>query len=121
MFLALIDAVLEGVDDHGESPAVVHARDIGRRVLALYWPQTRPFTVRPARCANPARPATSSTRSPASEAITTSTGWSLSSRPGRRTSSPPSSGTLSRRSCGYPIPLLQKIGAGGRAVEQRFI
>ena len=42
VLLALLDAVLEGTDDHGRPPTVLHGRDIGRRVLELYWPQARP-------------------------------------------------------------------------------
>lgn len=44
VLLALLDAVLEATDEHGRAPTVLHGRDIGRRVLELYWPQATPFT-----------------------------------------------------------------------------
>jgi 5-methylcytosine-specific restriction endonuclease McrA len=41
---AIVDACLEGFDEQGNPPAVLHGADIGRRVLALYWPQARAYS-----------------------------------------------------------------------------
>lgn len=41
--LALIDVVIEQTDAPHGAPQVVSARDVGERVLELYWPQTLPF------------------------------------------------------------------------------
>lgn len=122
VLLALIDAVLEGVDARGDAPAVLHGRDIGRRVLALYGPQTRPFTA-----AGPLRQSTQAGNIVDKIARFRSDhdldGLGTIEQARRRR--PDEFAALERdvvaTAVRYPIPLLQKIGAGGRAVEQRFI
>ena len=127
VLLALIDAVLEATDEHGDPPTEVHGRDIGRRVLELYWPQARNFTAQ--------GPLTQSqfSRDAARRDIVQKLGDF------RREHRIPEYATVEqvRRRHGdafaelergvvatvvrYPITLLQKVGAGGRAVEQCFI
>ena len=41
--LALIDVVAEHTEPTGSAPTEVKAKDIGRRVVELYWPQTVPY------------------------------------------------------------------------------
>ena len=41
--LALIDVVAEHTEPTGSAPTEVKAKDIGRRVIELYWPQTVPY------------------------------------------------------------------------------
>lgn len=122
VLLALLDAVLEGVDERGDPPSVVHAVDIGRRVLAIYWPQTRPFTP-----AGPLRQ--SSQRGSVVEKIgryrREHAVGDLATVDAARRRDPGAFGALERDVVAtvvrYPIPLLQKVGSGRRAVERRFI
>lgn len=122
VLLTIMDAVLEGTDELGRPPAVLHGRDIGRRVLRLYWPQTRPFTER-----GPLRQ--SSQRGSIVEKIT---GFREDHRLGDHVTveqaqslHPDAFAALERHVVAtvvrYPIPLLQKVGSGGRAIEQRCI
>jgi hypothetical protein len=41
--LALIDAAAERTAPDGAAPAALSAKDVGRRVIELYWPQTIPY------------------------------------------------------------------------------
>ncbi len=41
--LALIDVVAEHTDPTGSAPTEVSAKEVGRRVIELYWPQTVPY------------------------------------------------------------------------------
>jgi hypothetical protein len=41
--LALIDAAAERTAPDGAAPATLSAKDVGRRVIELYWPQTIPY------------------------------------------------------------------------------
>ena len=122
VLLALIDAVLEGVDDRGDPPTVVHAIDVGRRVLAMYWPQTRPFTD-----AGPLRQSSQAGNIVEKIAQFRSDhhlGDHVTVEQARRRY-PEEFAALERDVVAtvvrYPISLLQKVGSGGRAVEQRFI
>lgn len=45
--LALLDVVAESVNDAGEPPTTVSGRAVGRRVVELYWPQSRTFGAGP--------------------------------------------------------------------------
>lgn len=41
--LALIDVCVAAVDEHGEPPATVPAKAVGRRAFELFWPQALPY------------------------------------------------------------------------------
>lgn len=41
--LALIDVAAERAGADGTAPATLAAKDVGRRVIELYWPQTVPY------------------------------------------------------------------------------
>ena len=121
VLLALLDAVLEGTGNHGRQPTVLHGRDIGRRVLELYWPQARPFTDDGPLAQSRLRDVVQKIgefrveyRVPEHATIDRV-----------RTQHPDAFAVLEREVVAtvvrYPIPLLQKIGAGGRAVERPFI
>lgn len=43
VLLALIDACSEGLDASGAPPVQLSAKDVGARVLEIYWPQAAPF------------------------------------------------------------------------------
>ena len=43
VLLGLIDVCLEQTSREGKAPRQVACRDLARRVVELYWPQTRPF------------------------------------------------------------------------------
>ena len=121
VLLALIDAVLEGTDDRGHPPTVLRGRDIGRRVLELYWRQARPFT----------------DKGPLSQSRQRDLVQKIAEFRVER--GVPEHATVEhvRRSdfdafaalerevvatvVRYPIPLLQKMGVGGRAIERPFI
>ncbi|HEX6257074.1 MAG TPA: hypothetical protein VFZ70_14800, partial [Euzebyales bacterium] len=121
VLVTLIDAVLEGADGHGDPPAAVHAIDIGRRVLAIYWRQARPFTAD-----GPLR------QSRQRDIVTRIDEFRRRHRldglvtvEAARRAHPTDFADLERDVVAtvvrYPIPLLQKVGIGRRAVEQRFI
>ena len=121
--LALIDEVLATVGPDGVPPSHVSGRAVGRRVLALYWPQARPFsTTGPLRQSNvtgdivskvgalrvrlgiPEHVGLEQARILHNEAID-----SLER-------------SVEETVLRYPIPLLQRFGSGAAtAQEQRFI
>lgn len=41
--LALIDVAAEGIGPDGSAPATLSAKEVGRRVIEFYWPQTVPY------------------------------------------------------------------------------
>jgi hypothetical protein len=41
--LALIDVIAEHTAADGTAPATVSAKEVSRRVIELYWPQTVPY------------------------------------------------------------------------------
>jgi hypothetical protein len=43
LLLAILDAVAEGVDEGGSTPAVLSTRVVAAHVARLYWQQVRPF------------------------------------------------------------------------------
>lgn len=120
--LALIDEVLASVDEHGRPPAAVHGRAVGRRVLALYWPQARPFSESgPLRQSNTPGDIVSKVASARTQ-LGIPEHMSLNRA---RTRHPNEilrlevavEDTVLR----YPIPLLQRFGTAKTALEQRFI
>lgn len=121
VLLAVLDAVLEGTDDHGRPPTVLRGRDIGRRVLELYWPQARPFTE--------AGPLTQSRQRDVVAKIAEFRRAHAVAQHATidrvRSEHPEAFVRLEREVVStvlrYPIPLLQNVGAGGRAVAQPFI
>ncbi len=42
--LAVLDEVVEGVDEDGRPPRTIRARDVADRVLGFYWDQAKPYT-----------------------------------------------------------------------------
>jgi 5-methylcytosine-specific restriction endonuclease McrA len=121
VLLAVLDAVLEGTDEHGRPPTMLHGRDIGRRVLELYWPQARPFT-------DDGPLAQSRQRDLVRKIAEFRVAHHVPEHATVervRMQHPDAFGALEREVVAtvvrYPIPLLQKIGAGGRAVERPFI
>ena len=121
VLLALIDAVLENADEHGRPPVVVHGRDIGRRVLALYWPQARDYTERGPLSQSSLRDAVLKIaefrHDHGVDDLTTVDGARQRHADAFNRLERDVTATVVR----YPIPLLQNVGTGGRAVEQRFI
>lgn len=121
VLLALLDAVLEGTDGQGRPPTVLRGRDIARRVLELYWPQARPFT--------DAGPLAQSRQRDLVAKIAefrVEHGIAEHATVQRaRTQHADAFSVLEREVVAtvirYPIPLLQRVGVGGRAVEHRFI
>lgn len=47
--LALVDVTAERTGPGGLAPAVIPAREVARRVIELYWPQTVPYCAAAAR------------------------------------------------------------------------
>lgn len=45
--LALIDVTAEHTDANGTAPSTISAKDVGRRVIELYWPQAVPYGAAP--------------------------------------------------------------------------
>ena len=43
LLLALLDVCLERTDASGRPPTTVSTRDLARRVIELYWPQTNEY------------------------------------------------------------------------------
>ena len=121
VLLALIDAVLEGTDARGHPPTVLHGRDIGRRVLVLYWRQARPFTDQGPLAQSRQRDLVQKIAEFRVEHRVPEHATIEHVRRGH----PDAFAALEREVIAtvvrYPIPLLQKIGVGGRALERPFI
>ena len=121
LLLALLDATLEGTDPEGAPPRWLSGRDLGRRVLELYWRQARPYTDR-----GPLR------QSALRDLVVKVA--DLRERLGlpehlplavARQRHPTAVGALERDAVAtvirYPIPRLQRFGSGASAVEDRFL
>jgi 5-methylcytosine-specific restriction endonuclease McrA len=121
LLLALFDATVEETAADGSAPRVLRGRDLGRRVFELYWRQARPFSA-----AGPLRQSTQRDvvvkiaelrrRLGVAEHMTLDAA---------RTTHPAEVGRLEHEVVAtvvrYPIPLLQRFGVGGVAVEDRFV
>lgn len=121
--LALIDEVLATVGADGAPPTHVSGRAIGRRVLALYWPQSRPFSeAGPLRQSNVAGDVVSKIAALRLElGIAEHVGLEQA-----RMVHPRVIDSLERSVedtvLRYPLPLLQRFGSGAAtAQEHRFI
>lgn len=120
--LALFDEVVASVDESGNPPAVVHGRAVARRVLALYWPQSRPFSeIGPLRQSNVAGDIVTKVAAVRSDlGIPEHLGLEHARirHPERiRQLEVAVEDTVLR----YPIPLLQRFGSAKTALERRFI
>ena len=121
VLLALLDAVFEGTDDQGRPPTVLHGRAIGRRVVELYWRQARPFTEDGPLAQSRQRDLV---RKIAEFRVEHRVPEHATVEHARNQHSD-AFADLEREVIvtvvRYPIPLLQKIGTGGLAVERPFI
>ena len=121
--LALIDEVVARVGPDGTPPGAVSGRAVGRRVLALYWPQGRPFSASgPLRQSNVAGDIVSKiAETRQALALPEHTGLEEA-----RLSRADAVGRLEARMeetvLRYPLPLLQRFGSSKTtAKEYRFI
>lgn len=120
--LALIDEVLANVGDDGQAPTSVHGRAVGRRVLALYWPHGRAFSAKgPLRQSNVTGDLVSKIAA-VRLALGVPEHLSLDRARLRHPADIRSlERTVEETVLRYPIPLLQRFGAGKSAREDRFI
>ena len=121
VLLALLDEVLEQVDANGEPPRFVHGTDVARRVFALYWAQARPFAAGlPLRQSHQRDLVVKVAELRA--ALGADGHGPLHHARARH---PEHVASVEREVVGtvlrYPIPLLQRLGTGGGAVEDRFV
>jgi 5-methylcytosine-specific restriction endonuclease McrA len=121
LLLALFDATLEGTAPNGAAPRVLHGRELGRRVLELYWRQARPYSD-----AGPLRQ--SKQRDLVVKVAEFRHDLGLpehDSLDAARLAHPLAVEQLEREVVAtvvrYPIPLLQRFGSAGGAIEDRFI
>ncbi|MFA9430756.1 HNH endonuclease [Egicoccus sp. AB-alg2] len=121
LLIALFDATVEGTAADGAAPRSLHGRDLGRRVFELYWRQARPYSE-----AGPLRQ--SRQRDLVVKIGDLRRGLGLAehvSLDAARATHPLAVGRLERELVAtvvrYPIPLLQRFGASGTSVEDRFI
>ncbi len=121
LLLAMFDAALEGTDADGAAPTVLHGRALGRRVFELYWRQARPYS------------SDGILRQSAQNDIVTKI-HTMRTRLGISDDTPLEVARLQHPDAiasleadavttviRFPIPLLQRFGAGGTWVEDRFI
>jgi len=124
--LALIDVTAEHTAPDGAAPATISARDVGRRVIELYWPQAVPYGAAPR-----GEPRVLS-QAPQNDIPAKLAAW----RAAR--SLPPGASTDDARAAdadgwqqleadliavviGMPLAKLQRFGEGRRTSEDRFI
>jgi hypothetical protein len=121
VLLAVLDAVLEGTDEHGRPPTVLRGRDIGRRVLELYWPQARPFTDDGPLAQSPQRDLVRKIAEFRVEHHVPEHATVERVRMQHLNAFAVLEREVIATVVRYPIPLLQNIGACERAVERPFI
>jgi 5-methylcytosine-specific restriction endonuclease McrA len=121
LLLEVFDAAMEGTAADGSAPRSLRGRDLGRRVFELYWRQARPYSD-----AGPLRQ--SKQRDVVFKIADLRQQLQLAehvSLDAARLAHPHAVGKLEREVVAtvvrYPIPLLQRFGASGSAVEDRFI
>jgi hypothetical protein len=121
LLLGLIDAAVEGTAADGSAPRFLRGRELGRRVFGLYWRQARPYSD-----AGPLRQ--SKQRDVVVKIAELRQQLQLAEHvplDAARLAHPHAIGRLEREVVAtvvrYPIPLLQRFGAPGSAVEDRFI
>jgi hypothetical protein len=123
--LALIDEVVEGVDESGEPPSVVHAARLGERVLRRYWPHARPFS-EAGHLRQSSQPVTKPDLVAKIDACRTRLELASSVTLELASSQYPNEmadlrdvvlNTVVR----WPIPLLQRLGTGAGVIEDRFL
>jgi len=124
--LALIDTAAERTAPDGAAPATLSAKDVGRRVIELYWPQTIPYGT-----AAHGEPRVLS-QAPQNDIPAKLAAWRVARRlpPGAsledaRASDPEGwqllEADLLAVVIGMPLAKLQRFGGGRRASEDRFI
>lgn len=123
--LALVDVAADHVDSSGAAPTVLSAREVGGRVVELYWPQTAPYG------AAHARPEVLS-QSPQNDIPAKLAAYRLRHRlpagatlADARSADPQEWNELEQELVGtvirMPLAKLQRFGEGRTAVEDRFI
>ncbi|TVR37517.1 MAG: hypothetical protein EA388_01455 [Nitriliruptor sp.] len=123
LLLAILDAVVEGTGPDGSPPVSLSGRALGRRVLALYWRQARPYTEHG-----------TLRQGPAGQRDLVFKIAELRGRLGvpehlplevARRQHPEELDQLEREVVAvvirYPIVLLQRFGSGAAAIDDRFI
>jgi len=124
--LALIDVAAERAGADGTAPATLAAKDVGRRVIELYWPQTVPYGA-----VAHTEPRVLS-QAPQNDIPTKLAAWRAAHRlpPGAsvedaRAADPGSwqqlEADLVAVVIGMPLAKLQRFGEGRRSSEDRFI
>jgi 5-methylcytosine-specific restriction endonuclease McrA len=121
LLLGLFDAAMEGTAADGSAPRSLRGRALGRRVFELYWRQARPYSD-----TGPLRQ--SKQRDVVVKIAELRQQLQLAEHvplDAARIAHPHAVGRLEREVVAtvvrYPIPLLQRFGSGGSAVEDRFI
>jgi 5-methylcytosine-specific restriction endonuclease McrA len=121
LLLGLFDAAMEGTAADGSAPRFLRGRDLGRLVFELFWRQGRPYSE-----AGPLRQ--SKQRDVVVKIAELRQQLQLAehvSLDAARLAHPHAVGRLEREVVAtvvrYPVPLLQRFGAPGSAVEDRFI
>ena len=124
--LALIDVAAERAGADGTAPATLPAKDVGRRVIELYWPQTVPYGA-----VAHSEPRVLS-QAPQNDIPAKLAAWRAAHRlpPGAsvedaRAAAPDSwqqlEADLVAVVIGMPLAKLQRFGEGRRSSEDRFI
>ena len=119
--LALVDTVLASTAADGSAPRVLHAREVGRRVFELYWPQARLFSEQGTLAQSPQRDIVAKIAE-----VRAAHGMpSHCSVEEARQRYPVAVGRLEDEAVvtviRMPLPKLQRFGAGRSSVEDRFI
>lgn len=119
--LGLVDEVLEHTGSRGKAPTFVHGRAVAGRVMELYWSQARPFSA-----SGPLRQSAQNDIPAKLAALRDRLGLPehMSLFEAKRLH--PAELAAARRSIEvtvlrFPVPRLQRLGDGRRAVEDRFI
>ena len=124
--LAILDVATAHTDEWGLPPDTISAKEVGRRVVELYWPQTRPFAVG----AMNQPPVLS--QSPQNDLPTKLAAWRVAHNlepaatlEDAASRDPTGWKDLERRLVaivvGMPLAKLQRFGDGSQYVEDRFI
>ncbi len=125
--LAIIDVIAERTGDGGTAPDVIAGKDVARRVIELYWPQTAPYGAASFGGESPIL-----SQSPQRDIPAKLAAWraahrldSAASLEDARNVDPEGWARLEADLVaiviGMPLAKLQRFGEGRRSVEDRFI
>ncbi|MHB1594833.1 MAG: HNH endonuclease [Streptosporangiaceae bacterium] len=125
--LAVVDVIAERTGKGGQAPDVIPGKDVARRVIELYWPQTTPYGA-----TSPGEQAPVLSQSPQRDIPAKLAAWrvthrldSAASLDDARTVDPAGWARLESDLIaiviGMPLAKLQRFGEGRRSVEDRFI